>query len=195
MILNRLAKKIQKAFSPKRISKATRKVVPKIATGGLILGAGIGAEKLMTDHEDQPIIAAEAPEDSNLVDRSYSFIKVEDVTNGQSAALTSPARVSTIIMIVLILIGLVYPIYCIYKRIASCLNKRRQTNMDNSIKNQDRFRKEISKRDPEGATLNDDHDSRVLAAIANQEVLYEGGETSVSTITSHQCPPLHLQGE
>ena len=91
MILNKLAKKIQKAFSPKRITKATRKVVPKIATGGLSIGAGIGADKLRTDIEDQPAIVAKTPEDSNLVDRSYSFIKVEDVQNGQSAALMGPA--------------------------------------------------------------------------------------------------------
>ena len=73
----KLAKKIRQAFSPKRITKATKKVIPKVATGGLLIGAGIGANKLMTDMEDQPAIIAEAPEDSNLVDRSYSFIKVE----------------------------------------------------------------------------------------------------------------------
>ena len=129
-MIKKLAKKIRQAFSPKRITKVTRKVVTKIATGGFLIGAGIGADKLMTDIEDQPAIIAEAPEDSNLVDWSYSFIKVEDVQNGQSAALMGPARVSTIIMIVLILIGMIYPIYCIYKRIASCLNKRRQTNME-----------------------------------------------------------------
>ena len=111
MVFNKLAKKIQKALSPKKIGKATKKVVPKLATGGLILGAGIGAEKLITMHDDQPMLTADAPEDSNLVDCSYSFVKIEDVTNGQSSALMSPARVSTVIMIVLILIGLVYPIY------------------------------------------------------------------------------------
>ena len=76
MILNKLAKKIQKALSPKKITKATRKVVPKLATGGLILGAGIGAEKLITMNDNQPMIAAEAPEDSNHVDHSYSFVKI-----------------------------------------------------------------------------------------------------------------------
>ena len=74
-----------------------------------------------------------------------------------------PARVSTIIMIVLILIGMIYPIYFIYKRLASCLNKPRQTNMEvtrsekeDSTKNQKRFRKVNSRRDPEGEALDDD---------------------------------------
>ena len=106
-------------------------------------------------------------------------------------------------MIVLILIGLVYPIYCIYKRIASCLNKRRQTNMEatrlkenNSIKNQDRLRKEISKRDPERETLDDDRDSRVLSAIANQEVLYEGGkDISVNHYISRENKIEQLEAE
>ena len=127
-MIKKLAKKISQAFSPKRITKATKKVVPKIATGGLLIGAGIGADKLMTDMEDQPAIIAEAPEDSNLVDKSYSFIKVKDVQNGQSEALMGPARVSTIIMMILILIWMIYPMYIVYKRIISCLNKQRQSN-------------------------------------------------------------------
>ena len=115
-MIGKLAKKISQAFSPKRITKATKKVIPKVATGGLLIGAGIGADKLMTDMEDQPAIIAEALEDSNLMDKSYSFIKVEDVQNGQSEALMGHACVSTIIMMILILIGMIYPIYIVYKR-------------------------------------------------------------------------------
>ena len=129
-MIGKLAKKISQAFSPKRITKATKKVIPKVATGGLLIGAGIGADKLMTDMEDQPAIIAEAPEDSNLVDRSYNFIKVEDVQNGQSEALMGPAHVSTIIMMILILIWIIYPMYIVYKRIISCLNEQRQTNIE-----------------------------------------------------------------
>ena len=55
-----------------------------------------------------------------------------------------------------------------------------RSEKEDSTKNQKRFRKVNSRRDPEGEALDDDHDSRVLAAIANQEVLYEGGKTSVS---------------
>ena len=72
MVFHKLAKKLQKALSPKKIGKVTKKVVPKLATGGLILGAGIGAEKVLTMHDDQPMLTADAPEDSNMIDRSYN---------------------------------------------------------------------------------------------------------------------------
>ena len=41
MVFNKLAKKLSKALSPKKIGKMTRKAASKLATGGLILGAGI----------------------------------------------------------------------------------------------------------------------------------------------------------
>ena len=51
--------------------------------------------------------------------------------------------------------------------------------MENSpIKNKDRVHKEISMRDPEETMLDDECDSRVLASIANQEVLYEGRDVN-----------------
>ena len=76
MVFHKLAKKLGKALSPKKIGKMTRKAAPKLATGGLILGAGIGAEKLLTMHDEQPMLAAGAPEDSNMIDLSYNLVKI-----------------------------------------------------------------------------------------------------------------------
>ena len=135
-----------------------------------------------------------APEDSNLIDRSYSFIKVKDLQNGQSEALMGPARISTIVMIVLLLIGMMYPCYILYKRIFSCLTKQRQSNTEvgkivrndsiepTTIKEQPRFRRVntmVAKRDLEGETQ-DDRDCRVLTAIADQEVKFKRETDTIS---------------
>ena len=68
-MIGKLAKKLSQAFSPKRVTKVTKKAIPKVATRGLLIGVGIGADKLMNGMEDQPAIIANSPEDSNLVDR------------------------------------------------------------------------------------------------------------------------------
>ena len=185
MVFHKLAKKLQKALSPKKIGKVTKKVVPKLATGGLILGAGIGAEKVLTMHDDQPMLTADAPEDSNMIDRSYNFVKIEDVTNGKTSTLMTPARVTTIIMFVLILFGLIFPIYRLYKRIVACLLRHRQANTERTrlvedipIRNRDKVHKENSGKDPEDKMMDDERDSKVLASIARQEVTYEGEHVS-----------------
>ena len=76
MVFGKFAKQISKALSPKNISKAARKTVPKVLTGGAFLGAGIAAEKLATMNEEDPMLTAQAPDDSNLIDQSYTLIKV-----------------------------------------------------------------------------------------------------------------------
>ena len=73
-MIGKLAKKLSQVFTPKKVTKVTKRVLPKVATGGLLIGAGIGADKIMQGMEDQPSIMASAPEDSNLIDKSYSFI-------------------------------------------------------------------------------------------------------------------------
>ena len=53
-----------------------------------------------------------------------------------------------------------------------------------------------SRRDPEGEALDDNRDSRVLAAIANQEVLYEGGrDISVNHYISRENKIRQLEAE
>ena len=182
-MIGKLAKKLSQAFSPKKVTKVTRKVIPKVATGGLLIGAGIGADKLMNGMEDQPAIMASAPEDSNLIDRSYSFIKVEDLLNGQSEALMGPARISTIIMIVLLLIGMMYPCYILYKRVFSCLTKQRQTrwnqlpsrNSQGSAESTPWWPREIRR-----GRLRMTTDCRVLTAIVDHEVKFERETDTVS---------------
>ena len=98
-----------------------------------------------------------------------------------------PARISTIVMIVLLLIGILYPCYILYKKIFLCLTKQRPSSTEvgriarnNSVeptaaKEQPRFRRVNTmeaKWDPEGETQ-DTRDCRILAAIAEQEVKYE----------------------
>ena len=185
MVFNKLAKKLSKVLSPKKIGKMTRKAAPKLATGGLILGAGIGAEKLLTMNEDQPILTAEAPEDSNMIDQSYTLVKIEDVANGKSSSLMTPSRVTTIVMFVLIMFGMIIPMYKLYKRTVACLQRRRQANAerrrlveDNPVRNKNKDRRTVSGKDLEDMMKEDDQDSKVLASIARQEVTFEGGNVS-----------------
>ena len=58
--------------------------------------------------EDKPSIMASTAEDSNLIDESYSFNRVEDLTNGLPESYTiGPASISTYVMITLLLIGII----------------------------------------------------------------------------------------
>ena len=70
---SRLAKKIGQAFSPKKVTKVTKKVLPKVTKSGLLIGSRIAANKIMQGMEDKPSIMASVAEDSNLIDESYSF--------------------------------------------------------------------------------------------------------------------------
>ena len=120
-MIGKLAKKLSQAFTPKKVTKVTKRFLPKVATGGLLIGAGIGADKIMQGMEDKPSIMASAAEDSNLIDESYSFIWVEDLTNGSPKSHTmGPARISTYVMIALLLLGITYPCYIFYKKIYRC---------------------------------------------------------------------------
>ena len=44
IMISRLAKKIGQAFSPKKVTKATKKVLPKVSTGGLLISSGIAVK-------------------------------------------------------------------------------------------------------------------------------------------------------
>ena len=81
-------------------------------------------------HEEQPMLTAEAPEDSNMIDQSYTLVKIEDVANGKTSSLMTPSRVTTIVMFVLIMFGMIFPMYRLYKRTVACLQRRRQANTE-----------------------------------------------------------------
>ncbi len=73
IMISRLAKKIGQAFSPKKVTMATKKVLPKVTTGHLLIGSGIAANKIMKGMEAKPSIVASVAEDSNLINESYSI--------------------------------------------------------------------------------------------------------------------------
>ena len=128
IMISRLAKKIGQAFSPKKVTKATKKVLPKVTTGGLLIGSGIAANKIMQGMEDKPSIIESAAEDSNLIDELYSFNRVEDLMNGLPESYTmGPAPISTYVMITLLLIRITYPCNIFYKKIYKCLTKQRES--------------------------------------------------------------------
>ena len=182
MVFSKIAEKLSKVLSPKKIGKMTHKAAPKVMTGGLILGAGIGAEKLLTMNEDQPILTAQAPEDSNMIDQSYTLVKIEDVTNGKSPSSMTPSRVTTIVMFVLIMCGMVIPMYKLYKRSVACIQRRRQANAERRRLVEDKpvkkDRKDVSGKDVEEIMEEDDRDGKVIASIARQEALYEGDKVA-----------------
>ena len=97
----------------------------------------------------------------------------------------TPSRVTTIIMFILIMFGMVFPIYRLYKRTVACLQRRRQANTerrrlveDTPVRNRDKDRMNASGKDLEDKMMEDEHDSKVLASIAKQEVTFEGGNVS-----------------
>ena len=66
-----------------------------------------------------------------------------------------------------------------------------------TVKDQPRFRRVnnvVTRRDPEGESSKDDCDCRVLAAIANQEVIYER-ETDASHSVSREEKIRELEAE
>ena len=182
MVFRKIAKKLSKGLSLKKICKMTRKAAPKIMTGGMILGGGIGTEKLLTMNEEQPMLTAQAPEDSNMIDQSYTLVKIEDVTNGKSPSSMTPSRVTTIVMFVLIMCGMVIPMYKLYKRLVACIQRHRQANAERRRLVEDKpvkkERKDVSGKDVEEIMEEDDRDSKVMASIARKEVQYEGAKVS-----------------
>ena len=195
-MISRLAKKIGQAFSPKKVTKATKKVLPKVTTGGLLIGSGIAANKIMQGMEDKPSIVASAAEDSNLIDESYSFNRVEDLTNGLPESYTmGPACISTYVMIALLLIGITYPCYIFYKKIYKCLTKQRESGngVEATVRN-DSVESNLTKERPKFRRVNtletkwnpageeqDVKDSKILATITEQKVKYEKEtETAIS---------------
>ena len=180
IMISRLAKKIGQAFSPKKVTKATKKVLPKVTTGSLLIGSGIAANKIMQGMEDKPSIVASAAEDSNLIDKSYSFNQVEDLMNGLPESYTmGPARISTYVMITLLLIGITYPCYIFYKKIYKCLTKQRESGngVEATVRN-DSVESNLTKEWPKFRRVNtletkwnpageeqDVKDSKILATI------------------------------
>ena len=199
IMISRLAKKIGQAFSPKKVTKATKKVLPKVTTGGLLIGSGIAANKIMQGMEDKPSIVASAAEDSNLIDESYSFNRVEDLTNGLPESYTmGPARISTYVMITLLLIGITYPCNIFYKKIYKCLTKQRESGngVEATVRN-DSVESNLTKERPKFRRVNtletkwnpdgeeqDVKDSKILATIPEQKVKYE---KETDTAISHRA--------
>ena len=199
IMISRLAKKIGQAFSPKKVTKATKKVLPKVTTGGLLIGSGIAANKIMQGMEDKPSIVASAAEDSNLIDELYSFNRVEDLTNGLPESYTmAPACISTYVMITLLLIGITYPCNIFYKKIYKCLTKQRESgNGVEAIVRNDSVESNLTKERPKFCRVNtietklnlygedqDMKDSKILATIAEQKVKYE---KETDTAISHRA--------
>ena len=121
-MLGKLVKRISKSLSPKKGLRATKKVMPKVARGALLIGSGIVADKAMGAMEDHPSIVDNAADDSNIINESFSFIRMEDLKNGSQEGYTmGPARISTWVMVALLLIGATYPSYIIYKKLYRCL--------------------------------------------------------------------------
>ena len=199
IMISRLAKKIGQAFSPKKVTKATKKVLPKVTTGGLLIGSGIAANKIMKGMEAKPSIVASVAEDSNLINESYSFNWVDDLKNGLPESYTmGPARISTYVMIALLLIGITYPCYIFYKKIYKCLTKHRESgNGVEAIVRNDSVESNLNKERPKFRKVNtvetkwnpdreeqDVKDSKILATIAEQKVKYE---KETDTAISHRA--------
>ena len=199
IMISRLAKKIGQAFSPKKVTKATKKVLPKVTTGSLLIGSGIAANKIMQGMEDKPSIMASAAEDSNLIHESYSFNQVEDLTNGLHESYTmGPACISTYVMITLLLIGITYPCYIFYKKIYKCLTKQRESGngVEATVRNNS-VESNLTKERPKFRRVNtmetkwnldgeeqDVKDSKILATITEQKVKYE---KETDTAISHRA--------
>ena len=178
MVFGKFVKKIGKALSPKKVRKAASKTVPKVLAGGAFLGAGVAVEKLAAIHEEVPMMTNEGQEDSNLIDQSYTLIKVEDISNGEtpSTAIT-PTMITTIIMSIMITCGMVFPLYRLIKKTIACLKRRQTTAETRRLVEKKPTRKDhqdISGRDIEEIQEENEKAHRVITSIERQEALYEG---------------------
>ena len=78
--------------------------------------------------EDHPSIMDNAANDSKIINESFSVIRLEDLINGSQESYTmGPARISTWVMVALLLIGATYPSYIIYKKLYRCLIKCKES--------------------------------------------------------------------
>ena len=171
-------KKLGKALSPKKVRKGVQKTVPKVLTGGAILGAGVAVEKIAAMHEEIPMMTNEGQEDSNLIDNSYTLIKVEDISNGENpSTVVTPTMITTIVMSIMITCGMIYPLYRLIKRTIACM-KRRKTSAETlrlvEKKPAREDLQEISGRNIEEMQGENENAHRVIASIERGMTLYEG---------------------
>ena len=73
-MLGKLAKWISKYLSPKKGLRATKKVLPKVASGALLIGSGIAVDKTLGAMEDNPSIVDNGADNSSIIDESFSVI-------------------------------------------------------------------------------------------------------------------------
>ena len=82
-MLSKIGKRISKALTPKHGLRATnKKWLPKVAGGAMLIGSGIAVDKTLGLIEDKDqYIVDNGLDDASIVDKSFSVLRLEDLTN------------------------------------------------------------------------------------------------------------------
>ena len=125
-MLSKIGKRISKALTSKHGFRATnKKWLPKVAVGAMLIGSGIAVDKTLGLIEDKDkYIVDNKADDASIVDKSFSVLCLEDLTNGSKAGFTmGPARISTWVMVALLVLGATYPSLIMYRKLSKCYSK------------------------------------------------------------------------
>ena len=101
-----------------------------------MISSGIAVDKTLGLIEDKDqYIVDNRPDDASIVDKSFSVLRLEDLTNGSKAGFTmGPARISTWVMVALLVLGATYPSLIVYRKLSRCYSKckNKSGNADNA---------------------------------------------------------------
>ena len=104
-----------------------------------MIGSGILVDKTINALEgpDETILDYRA-DPVNMVDRTWSVLKLEDVHNrARSGSAFGPAAISTWVLVILFVLGSFYPSWIIYKQIKKCYSKCSNRTKDIDMKTVD----------------------------------------------------------
>ena len=124
-MFRKLAKSVQRIFTPKHGFRATRKkYLPKVAGGVALIGGGVALDKtLNTIKGTQDAYVEYGNDPNNLVDKSWNLLKLEDVQNGgrTTGFGLGPASLSTWVLAALFFFAALYPSWILFKSAKRCL--------------------------------------------------------------------------
>ena len=115
---------IKRAFTPKHGIRATRKkYAPKVAGGVALIGGGVALDKTLNALEGgQEGYVEYGSDPSNMMDKSWNFLRIEDIQNGRSTqGFLGSISLSTWVLCALFFVAALYPSWLLFKSARRCL--------------------------------------------------------------------------
>ena len=115
---------IKRAFTPKHGLRATRKkYAPQVAGGLALVGGGMALDKTMDAIEGgQEGYIEYGSDPSNVLDKSWNLLKIEDIENGRSTqGFPGSVSLSTWVLCGLVFLAAIYPSWLLFKSAKRCI--------------------------------------------------------------------------